>query len=83
MNIDVPDVVQRMTGVSISNAASGVSVTFPKPFTASPSIVANLADGSIGYCVVVGKTPTTAIIKAYNSAGTTITGTIDIQLVGY
>lgn len=67
----------------ISTASSGVTINFNPAFVFTPAIVANISDGTNGYCVVSAKSTTQATIKAYNNSGTAITAKVDIRVKGY
>lgn len=67
----------------ISSADSGVTVSFNPAFVSTPAIVANISDGTNGYCVVTSKSTSGATIKAYNNSGTAITAKVDIRVKGY
>lgn len=67
----------------ISTASSGVTINFNPAFVFTPAIVANISDGTNGYCVVSSKSTTGATIKAYNNSGTAITAKVDIRVKGY
>lgn len=86
VNIDVPDKDLYFKDEVISNASTGVTVDFSSKnvtFTTAPSVVANISDGTNGYCVVSAKSTTQATIKAYDNSGTAITAKVDIRVKGY
>jgi sulfur carrier protein ThiS len=83
IKIDVPDLLQKFGDVAITNASAGASIDFSPVYVSTPTVNGNLVDGQVGYCVVVTKSTTGATLKAYNSAGTAITGIIDVQVLGY
>ena len=83
LKIDVPDLLQKFVDVAITNAAAGVTIDFSPAYVEPPTVNGNLVDGQVGYCVVVTKSTTGATLKAYNNAGTAITGIIDVQVLGY
>lgn len=78
-NRDVPD----LTNIEITNANSGVIVPFDPSFVTIPTVVANISDGTNGYCVVSSKSTSQATIKAYNNSGTAITAKVDVRVKGY
>jgi hypothetical protein len=67
----------------ITNASTGITVNFSPAFITIPAVVANISDGTSGYCVVSGKTTSQATIMAYNNSGTLITAHVDIRVKGY
>lgn len=67
----------------ISTASSGVTINFNPAFIFTPAIVANISDGTNGYCVVSSKSATQATIKAYDNSGTAITAKVDVRVKGY
>jgi Putative phage tail protein len=67
----------------ITNASAGITVTFSPAFVTVPAVVANISNGTSGYCVVSGKTTSQATIMAYNNSGTLITAQVDIRVKGY
>lgn len=83
MNIDVPDKDLYFHDQVISNASTGVTVNFNPSFTAIPAVVANISDGTNGYCVAASKSTSQATIKAYNNSGAAITAKVDIRVKGY
>lgn len=83
VNIDITNRDLTFHDEVISNAASGVTVNFDPAFIAIPSVVANISDGTNGYCVVSAKSTTQATIKAYNNSGNLITAKVDIRVKGY
>lgn len=83
VNIDITNRDLYFYDEVISTAASGVSVTFSPAFVSIPAVVANISDGTNGYCVVSSKSTTGAIIKAYDNSGTAITAKVDIRVKGY
>lgn len=83
VNIDVPDRDLYFEDEEITTAAEGVTVSFDPAYTAIPAVVANISDGTNGYCVVTSKSISQATVKAYNSSGTAITAKVDIRVKGY
>lgn len=83
VNIDVPDKDCYFHDQVISNANSGVTVTFTQSYVIIPTVVASISDGTNGYCVVTSKSTTQATVKTYNNSGTAITAKVDIQVKGY
>ena len=83
VNIDVPDRDFYFMDQIITTAANGVTVTFNPAYIITPAVVANISDGTNGYCVVTAKNTSQATIKAYNNSGTAITAQVDIRVKGY
>lgn len=83
VNIDVPDRDMYFEDQEITTAADGVTVNFEPVFSNTPAVVANISDGTNGYCVVATKSASQATVKAYNNSGTTITAKVDIRVKGY
>jgi len=83
INIDITNRDLHFHDQVISTASSGVTVSFSPSFIAIPSVVANISDGTNGYCVVSSKSSTQATIMAYNNSGTAITAKVDIRVKGY
>lgn len=83
VNIDITNRDLYFEDKLISDANSGVTVNFNPVFTNIPAIVANISDGTNGYCVVSAKSTSQATVKAYNNSGTAITAKIDIRIKGY
>lgn len=83
LNIDVPNRDLYFNDEVISTASSGVTVNFNPAFIGIPAVVANISDGTNGYCVVTSKSTTGATIKAYNNSGTAITAKVDVRVKGY
>ncbi|OGI01493.1 MAG: hypothetical protein A2Y25_02075 [Candidatus Melainabacteria bacterium GWF2_37_15] len=83
VNIDVPDRDFYFEDQVISVAANGVTVNFDPAYANIPAVVANISDGTNGYCVVTSKTTSQATVKAYNNSGTAITAQVDIRVKGY
>ncbi|HSA05743.1 MAG TPA: phage tail protein [Candidatus Gastranaerophilales bacterium] len=83
VNIDVPDRDFYFEDQVISVAANGVTVNFDPAYANIPAVVANISDGTNGYCVVTSKTTSQATVKAYNNSGIAITAQVDIRVKGY
>ncbi len=83
INVDVPDRDLYFDDQVISTAADGVTVSFDPAYTTTPTVVANISDGTNGYCVVTAKSTSQATVKAYNNSGTAITAKVDIRVKGY
>lgn len=83
VNVDVPDRDLSFEDQVIANASTGVTVNFSPALIATPSVVANISDGTNGYCVVTSKSATQATIKAYDNSGTAITAKVDVRVKGY
>lgn len=83
VNVDVPDRDLYFDDEVISTANDGVTVNFNPAFTNAPAVVANISDGTNGYCVITAKSATQATVKAYNNSGTPITAKVDIRVKGY
>lgn len=91
VNIDVPDRDEYYTDRTITTASSGVTITFKtdeqskikEDFAITPAVVANISDGTNGYCVVTSKNASQATVKAYNNSGTAITAKVDVRVKGY
>lgn len=83
VNIDITNRDLPFSNQVISDANAGVTVTFNPVFVNDPSVVANISDGTNGYCVVSSKSTSGATIKAYNNSGTAITARVDIRVKGY
>jgi len=83
VNIDVPDRDLYFGDQTISNASTGVTLTFDPAYVIIPAVVANISDGTSGYCVISAKSTSQATIKAYNNSGTAITAKVDVRVKGY
>ena len=83
INIDIPDRDLYFYDEVISNATTGVTVNFSPSFVGIPAVVANISDGTNGYCVVSSKSTSQSTIKAYDNSGTAITAKVDIRIKGY
>lgn len=83
VNIDVPDRDKPFKDKVISDANLGVTVDFIPEYVTAPAVVANISDGTNGYCVVTSKSTSQATIKAYNNSGVAITAKVDIRVKGY
>lgn len=83
VNIDVPDRDFYFYDEVISTASAGVTVGFNPAYSSMPAVVANISDGTNGYCVVSAKSTSGATIKAYNNSGTAIIAKVDIRVKGY
>jgi len=84
MVIDAPDVVERISDLTISS--SGTAIPYTKNFTAIQVVNATLqTNGSGAVTVEVDKTsPLAPKIKAYNSSHVAVSGAkADIFLQGY
>ena len=84
--LDYPDVIEKQNDVVI--AASGTAVSLSKTFraVASVSITALQTGGSPSTAVtavVTAKSTSSVTIKCLNSAGTGVTGLVDITVIGY
>lgn len=67
----------------ISDENTGKTIIFDKSFVTTPAVVANISDGTNGYCVVSAKSPSQITVKAYNNSGTPIKAKVDIRVKGY
>lgn len=83
VNVDVPDRDLYFGDQEITTAASGVTVAFDPAYVITPAVVANISDGTSGYCVVSAKSTSQATIKAYNNSGSEITANVDVRVKGY
>lgn len=83
LNVDVLDRDLSFANKEITNAANGVTVVFAPSYVIVPSVVANISDGTSGYCVVSSKSKSQATVKAYNNSGTAITAKVDVRAKGY
>lgn len=83
ISIDVPDRDLSFEDQVISNASTGVTINFSPALITTPSVVANISDGTNGYCVVTSKSATSATIKAYDNSGIAITAKVDVRVKGY
>jgi hypothetical protein len=83
INVDVPDRDLYFRDQNIVDASVGASITFNPAYVITPAVVANISDGTSGYCVISAKSTTQATIKAYNNAGNPITAKIDVRVKGY
>lgn len=83
INVDVPDRDLNFKDQVISNASTGVTINFSPALITTPSVVANISDGTNGYCVVTLKSATSATIKAYDNSGAAITAKVDVRVKGY
>lgn len=83
INIDITNRDLYFYDEVISSASAGVTVSFSPTFVSTPAVVANISDGTNGYCVVSSKSTSGATIKAYNNSGTAITAKVDIRVKGY
>lgn len=83
VNIDITNRDLYFYDEVISDANAGVTVNFNPTFISTPAVVANISDGTNGYCVVASKSPSDATIKAYNNSGTAIIAKVDIRVKGY
>lgn len=83
VNLDITDRDLYFYDEVISNATTGITVNFTPTFVSTPAVVANISDGTNGYCVVSSKNTSNATIKAYNNSGTAITAKVDIRVKGY
>jgi hypothetical protein len=83
VNVDVPDRDIYFLDQSITDAANGVTVTFNPAYVITPAVVANISDGTSGYCVISAKSNNQATIKAYNNSGSAITAKVDVRVKGY
>ncbi len=83
VNIDVPDRDFYFEDKEILVANDGVTVCFCPSFSSIPAVVANISDGTNGYCVVTDKSTSQATIKAYDNSATAITAKVDIRVKGY
>ena len=83
VNLDITDRDLYFYDEVISNASTGVTVNFSPSFVITPAVVANISDGTNGYCVVSSKSTSQATVKAYNNSGTAITAKVDIRVKGY
>lgn len=83
VNVDVPDRDMYFKNQEITVANNGVTVNFNPVYSNIPAVVANISDGTNGYCVVSLKSTSQATIKAYNNSGTAITAKVDIRVKGY
>lgn len=83
INVDVTNRDLYFYDQVISTASSGITVNFNPTFIAIPSVVANISDGTNGYCVVSAKNTSQATVKAYDNSGTAITAKVDIRVKGY
>lgn len=83
VNIDITNRDLYFYDEVISNASTGITVNFNPTFVSTPAVVANISDGTNGYCVVSSKSTSGATIMAYNNSGTAITAKVDIRVKGY
>lgn len=83
VNVDVPDRDMYFKNKEITIANDGVTIYFDPAYSNIPAVVANISDGTNGYCVVSSKSTSQATIKAYNNSGTAITAKVDIRVKGY
>lgn len=83
VNVDVPDRDMYFKDQEIIVANDGVAVYFDPAYSNVPAVVANISDGTNGYCVVSSKSTSGATIKAYNNSGTAITAKVDVRVKGY
>jgi len=83
INIDITNRDLYLQDQIISNASSGVTANFTPSFINVPAVVANISDGTSGYCVISAKSASRATVKAYNNSGTAITAKVDIRVKGY
>lgn len=83
VNVDVPDRDMYFKNQEITVANNGVTVSFDPVYSNIPAVVANISDGTNGYCVISSKSASQATIKAYNNSGTAITAKVDIRVKGY
>lgn len=83
VNLDITDRDLYFYDEVISNASTGVTVSFSPTFVCIPAVVANISDGTNGYCVISSKSTSGATIKAFNNSGTAITAKVDIRVKGY
>lgn len=83
INIDITNRDLYFYDEVISNASTGVIINFNPSFINTPAVVANISDGTNGYCVVTAKSTSNATIMAYNNSGTAITAKVDIRVKGY
>lgn len=83
INLDVTDRDLYFYDEVISTAATGLTVNFNSAFVNIPAVVANISDGTNGYCVVSSKSTSGATIMAYSNSGIPITAKVDIRVKGY
>ncbi len=91
VNVDVLDRDEYYKDIEVTNAQSGVTINFAQnpqsrkafPFTVVPAVVANISDGTSGFCVVSNKNSQQCTIKIYNTSNQLICAKIDVRVKGY
>ena len=78
---DLPD-IDEMQDLTISIAATGVTVTFAKTFHQNPAVNVTILSGTGVYHTVTSLTTTGVVIKLYDVSGTAQTGNIRIHVHG-
>jgi len=82
VTIDMPDRTERGNNVAV--AATGLAVTFGKPFNATPAIGVTVNDMNAGdYYTLTSQTRSGFSINIYNSVGAGVARNIDWTAAGY
>ncbi|WP_295986479.1 phage tail protein [uncultured Variovorax sp.] len=84
VTVDAPDIEENINDLAV--AAAGTVIPFSEPFSVIKNIQATLqVNGSGAVTLRIDKTnPMAPVIRAYNAAGTAVSGaTVDITLKGY
>lgn len=81
---DVPDRSETDAG-TVTNAASGLSVTFTSPFAAAPKVTVTPISGTTPIVAVLTAAPTTTgfTVKLFDLSGTAVTGSFIWTAMGY
>jgi predicted phage tail protein len=85
LQLDYPDIAEQIEDVAISPSELGTEVMLSKPFRAVKSVQLTLQDVGTGAvtAVVLSKSVSAVTVKCINSAGSPVSGLVDITIAGY
>lgn len=84
-DLDYPDVIESRNDIAISSSAGGTAIPLLKTFRVVKSVQLTLqftGSGAIT-AIVVSKSTSSITVRCVNSAGTAVSGLIDMTVVGY
>lgn len=67
----------------VATGTGGKSITFTRPFFATPTVAVTLNNGQTGDRIVKSASTTTLTVEVFNNAGVSVDRKIDWQAIGY